>query len=179
MKKSLTSTALALLIVTGGYAQSAQIKIRIKENEVPAVVVQSFKQNFKDDHSEGWAIVPVAILDDEYIVSEHNNLIGEKPIFYVVKIKGQQVRGEAVYDHDGSLKYSKEVIKDTALPMAVRDAIAKKYPGYTFLKDQETVKDGKFKFIHYRVLIENDKEKIALAVDSSGEILREKRVRSI
>ncbi len=179
MERTLITTAIALLIATGGYAQSAKIRIRVKENEVPAVVVESFKQNFKDGHSEGWAIVPVAVLNEEYIVSEQNNLIGEKPIFYVVKIKGQQMRGEAVYDQDGSLKYSKEVINDTALPEAVRDTIAKKYPGFTFLKDQETIKDGKHRFIHYRVIIDNGKEKIALAVNGSGKILRERRVPTI
>lgn len=177
--KTLTTTALALLIVASGYAQSAQLKVKVKEDEVPVAVVESFKQDFKNGQSEEWAIVPVAILDEEYIVSERNDLIGEKPIFYAVRIKGQQMRGEAVYDQDGSLKYSKEVIKDTALPAIVRNTIAKRYPGFTFLKDQETIKDGKHRFIHYRVIIENDKEKIALAVNGSGKILRERRVPTI
>ena len=178
MKRTLT-IVWAFFMVAGGYAQSAQIKIRLKENEVPAVVVAAFRQDFKNQHAEGWAIVPVAILYEDYMVTGEDNLVGERRVFYRVRIKGPQTRGQAVYDQAGVLKYSKEVIKDTALPGVVRDVIAKKFPGYAFLKDQETVKDGKFNFIHYRVVVENGQEKIALAVDGSGKILREKRIRPI
>lgn len=87
------------------------------------------------------------------------------------------MKGEAIYDQNGKLKYSKQVTTNTALPVAVRDAVTKKYPNFTLLKDQETIREGKTNFIHYRIIIEKGKEKKALAVDASGKILKERKVR--
>jgi hypothetical protein len=83
-----------------------------------------------------------------------------------------------VYDQNGKLKYSKEVIKDTALPIAIRNAVTDKYPGFTLISDQETIKEGRSNFIHYRIIIEKGKEKKAVAVNANGKILREKKVRT-
>ncbi len=177
MKKLLTSVAMTLAIVTTIHAQSAQVKIKVKEAEIPVSVVESFKKDFAGGQAQEWDIVPAAIVGEEYVVTGYDNLDGEKPTSYAVILKGTNTRGEALYDKNGKLKYSKEVIKDTALPVAIRNAVMEKYPGFAFIKDQETIKEGRSNFIHYRVVISKDKEKKALAVNENGKILREKRVR--
>lgn len=169
--------ALALTVIAGALAQSAQIKIKAKETEIPVAVIESFKKDYVGATEKEWAIVPATIIGEEYIVSGYNDLNGEKPTSYVVTMKGPNMKTEAIYDQNGKLKYSKEVIKDTVLPAAVRSAVVKKYPGFALLKDQEIIREGKSNFIHYRVIIEKGKEKIALAVDADGKILKEKKVR--
>lgn len=176
MRKILVAAAM-MLVVAAGHAQSAEVKIKAKESEIPVAVVESFKKDFKGGQADEWAIIPATIVGEEYVVSGYDNLDGKTPTSYTVAIKGNNLKGEALYSQDGKLKYFKEKIKDTALPAPVRNAVEKKYPGYTFLKDQETIKEGKSSLIHYRVVIEKDKQKKALAVDSSGKILKEKKIK--
>jgi len=177
MKKILTSAVMSFTIMTAIHAQSAQVRIKVKEAEIPVSVVESFKKDFSGGQAEEWAIVPAAIVGEEYLVSGYDNLDGEKPTSYAVTMRGSNIKAEALYDQNGRLKYSKEVIKNGALPTAIRTAVAEKYPGFAFVKDQETIKEGRSSFIHYRVIIEKGKEKKALAVNASGKILREKKVR--
>jgi hypothetical protein len=176
MKKLLTSFAMAFTIMTTIHAQSAQVKIKVKEAEIPISVVESFKKDYRGGQAEEWAIVPAAIVGEEYVVSGYDNLDGEKPTSYAVTIRGTNMRTEALYDRNGKLKYSKEVIKDAALPVAIRNAVVAKYPGFALIKDQETIKEGRSNFIHYRVIIEKGKERKAIAVNAGGKILREKKV---
>jgi hypothetical protein len=177
MEKIITSVVMAFTVIATVQAQSAQIRIKVREAEIPVSVVESFRKDFNGGRAEEWAIVPAAIVGEEYIVSGYDDLNGEKPNSYTVVVRGNNMRSEALYDANGILKYSKETIKDTALPVVVRDAVLKQYPGYALIKDQETIRKGKTNFIHYRVVIERGKEKRALAVDAAGKILKEKRVR--
>lgn len=176
MKKIITSVAMAITVIAT-HAQSAQVRIKVKEGEIPISVVESFKRDFNGEQFHEWAIVPAALVGEEYVVSGYDDLNGETPTSYAVVLKGTNMKGELVYDQNGKLKYSKETIKDTALPAPVRNAVVKKYPGFFFIKDQETIKEGKSTFIHYRVVIEKGKEKMALAVDATGKILKEKKLR--
>ena len=168
--------ALVITVIAGAWAQAAQIKIKAREAEIPVAVVESFKKDFASGQATEWAIVPATVVGEEYIVSGYDDLNGVKPTYYSVIMKGPNVKGEAVYDQHGKLKHSKEIIKDTALPAVVRNAVTKEYPGYMLLKDQEIIKEGKTKFVQYRVLIEKGKEKRALAVDANGKILKERKV---
>ena len=176
MKKFAVITGVAFALCVSGYGQSAKIRIKVKEAEIPAAVVQSFKKDFTNGQAEEWTIVPAALVAEEYTISGYDNLKGEKPTAYEVKVKGSNMRGEAVYSQDGKLMFSKEVIKDTALPATVVRAVSTKYPGYNFTNDEETIRQGKSHFIHYRVTIKKEKESRVLAVDSGGKILRDKRI---
>jgi hypothetical protein len=173
MKKIFTTTALTFTVIASAVAQTAQIKIKAREAEIPVKIVESFKRDYKGVEHAEWAIVPAVLVGEEYVVSGYDNLNGEKPTSYEVSIKGANVKSRAIYDKNGILKYSREVITDTALPLAVRDAISKKYPGFAVLKDQEVVRQGKSKVIHYKVVTEKGTEKMTLAVDPSGKILKE------
>jgi hypothetical protein len=173
MKTIITITVMALTVITSAFAQSAQIKIKAKETEIPVQVVQSFKEAYKGAEGTEWAIVPALFVEEEYMVSGYDDLNGEKPTSYEVAIKGHNIKAKAVYDKNGTLRYSKEVLTNVALPTVVREAVTRKYPGYALLKDQEIIKQGKSDIIHYRVVVEKGKEKLALAVDASGKILRE------
>jgi hypothetical protein len=176
MKKIAVITGLAFALTASVYGQDAQIRIKVKEAEIPAAVVQSFKKDFASGQAEEWTIVPAALVAEEYIISGYDNLNGEKPTSYEVRIKGPGIKGEAVYSQDGKLLYSKEVIKDTALPAQVVQAVVSKYPGYNLTRDEETIWQGKAHFIHYRVIIKKEKESWVLAVDANGKILRDKKV---
>jgi len=172
MKKVISTFALAITVGAGALAQTAQMKITSKEGDIPVAVVESFKQDFKGASGE-WAIVPAQLVGSEYTVSGYNNLDGAAPHAYSVVMKGREINGSAIYDGDGTLLYLKEHISNAALPAAVTNAVLTKYPGYTFMQDQETVKQGKSKLIHYKVYIQKGHDKKELAIDSNGKILKE------
>lgn len=168
--------ALAFTVIAGAHSQTAEVRVKLKETDVPIAVLESFKKDFNGNVSRGWEIVPIDIIREEYVVTSFGDLNGEKPTEFAVKIKGPQVWGEAIYDADGLLKFSKTVIKDTALPPAVTKAVMKGFPGYSILKDQETIKQGKSDIIHYRVIVKKGKEKRAVSIDQSGKILHERKL---
>jgi hypothetical protein len=172
MKKIIT-TALAFTVFAGAFAQSAQIRIRAKEAEVPIRIVEAFKADYKGQEATEWAILPAGLVGQEYVVSGYDDLKGEKPTSYEVVVRGSNVKERAIYDQNGKLLYSKELITDATLPSAVRKAVNSKYPGFIVMKDQEVIRQGKSKIIHYRVIVAKDKEQRFLAVDDSGKILRE------
>jgi hypothetical protein len=178
MKRILISAVVVFTSIATTHAQSAQVRIKVKEAEIPVSVVESFKKDFGEGKTVEWTIVPATIVGEEYVISGYDNLDGEKPTSYAVILKGTNTKAEAVYDQNGKLKYSKEVIKDTALPVAIRNAVTDRYPGFALISDQETIKEGRSNFIHYRIIIEKGKEKKALAVNANGKILREKKVRT-
>jgi hypothetical protein len=172
MKKIITA-ALAFTVFAGAFAQSAQIRIRAKEAEVPIRIVEAFKADYKGQEATEWAILPAGLVGQEYVVSGYDDLKGEKPTSYEVVVRGSNVKERAIYDQNGKLLYSKELITDATLPSAVRKAVNSKYPGFIVMKDQEVIRQGKSKIIHYRVIVAKDKEQRFLAVDDSGKILRE------
>jgi len=176
MKAIITSAVLLIMLTATATAQDTQTRIKIKQTDVPVSVVESFTKDFSDGIAEEWDIVPAVIVVEDYEVLGNDNSDGTKTTEYSVSIKGPKVKGEAIYDQDGKLKYSKEVIKNAALPAAVRNSIVNKYPGFSFMKDQETIKEGRSNFIHYRIVIEKGKEKVCLAVDASGKILKERKL---
>jgi hypothetical protein len=173
MKKAILFFALAIAVVDGAVAQTAQLKIKSKEGDIPVAVVESFKKDFKGATADEWAVVPEQFASNEYVVSGYNNLDGSKPRSYSVIMKGHHVNGEALYSESGDLIYLKEHISNTALPPAVTNAVLAKYPGYGIIKDQETVKQGKTKLIHYKVTIHKGNDERVLAVNESGQILRD------
>lgn len=167
---------LALTVLAGVHAQSVQIRIKAKESEIPVEVIESFRKDFSGNTAEVWEIVPATLVEEGYVVSGYDDLNGAKLTSYSVTLKGTNFKSEAIYDQNGEMKFFKETIKDTALPVAIVNAVTSKFPGYRILKDQETIKSGKKTLIHYRVVIEKGKEKKALAVDSTGKILKERKL---
>ncbi|HTF17989.1 MAG TPA: hypothetical protein VK658_07945 [Chryseolinea sp.] len=175
MKTVISTFAMAITIVAGSYAQSAQLKIKSKDGDIPVAVVESFKKDFKDVTAAEWAVVPVRFASDDYVVSGFNHLNDAEPSGYTVVMKGHGINGQALYNKSGDLIYLKEYINNTALPAAVTNAVLAKYPGYAIVKDQETVMEGKTNLIHYKVTIHKGNDERVLAVDAGGKILRERK----
>jgi hypothetical protein len=165
-----------MAIITSASAQSAAVKINAAEAEIPVNVIESFKRDFKGSEGEQWAILPAKLVNEEYIVTGYNNLNGEKPSYYSVKIKGSKVHREALYDTNGKLLRMKEEIKDTALPAEVRQAIIRGNPGYAIGKDNEIIKADRNNVTFYRVIIRKGNQKKLIVADPHGTHLKEKKI---
>jgi hypothetical protein len=165
---------MAVAAITTGFSQSAQVKIKARQTEIPVAVVQSFRKDFAGGTAEQWAIVPAKLVGEEYVVTGYDNLDGTTPDHYSVRMNGTHMKGEALYNKSGKLVYLKEKVRDTALPSAVTIAIMEKYPGYAIVKDQETIKEGKRMLTHYCITLEKDKERKTIAMDPNGMVLKER-----
>ncbi|MBL0742715.1 hypothetical protein [Chryseolinea lacunae] len=174
MRNFIVTLAFAIAVSPNAEAQISQIKIKAREAEIPADIVQSFRKDYRDTKTSEWAIMPAALVGDEYGVTGYDTSNGSLPTVYEVSFHGNP-KGKAVYDQNGILKYSKETISNTSLPAATRNAVAKKYPDFVLIKDQETIRQGKSQIIHYRIVIEKAVERRVLAVDAAGKILRENK----
>lgn len=153
------------------------VRIKAKDKEVPVSVVESFKKDYNGHELEGWFVTPAVVIAEEYLVTGYDNLQGQQPTFYTVRFKGPKAKGEAMYDKDGKLIHSKEMIKGAMLPVAVSKSLLEKYPGYRIEDDQETIKKGKDTLVHYRVILAKDKVRTAVAVGADGTVLREKKLK--
>lgn len=176
MRKIISTVVLSIAVIAGASAQSAAVRIKAAEAEIPVNVIESFKRDFKGSEGEDWAILPAKLVTEEYIVTGYNNLNGEKPSYYSVKIKGSKVHREALYDTNGKLLRMKEVIKDIALPIEVRKAILQGNPGYAIVKDNVIIKEGKNHVTFYRVIIQKGNQKKLIIADPHGTHLKQKKI---
>ncbi|WP_333821006.1 hypothetical protein [Ohtaekwangia sp.] len=175
MKQIFPTVVLAITLVTGAQAQSGAVRIRAVEAEIPVNVIESFRRDFKGGEGEEWSILPVKLVKEEYVISGYDNTTGEKPSFYSVRIKGSQVHREALYDTNGRLLRMKETVKDTELPVQVRNALEKSNPGYSIVYD-EMIKEGKSTVTFYRIMIVKGAQKKVITIDPNGDHLKEKKI---
>lgn len=79
----------------------------------------------------------------------------------------------AAYDKEGNLLRTAEKYKDVALPVAVRKAVAQRFPKWSIAKDVYVVtyheKNGITK--RYKVLLENGDQRMRVRLDESGGFL--------
>ena len=80
----------------------------------------------------------------------------------------------AAYDKDGKLIRTIEKFKNVKLPIAVRDAIAKRFPNWSIISDVYKVsfhKNNNTAKKLYKVRLENGDEKMKVKLDEKGTFL--------
>jgi hypothetical protein len=108
--------------------------------------------------------------------------ITESPVYekqfdaYEVTFKGATDNGrriKATYDSDGKILKSFEKFDNIALPMAIRNTVNKKYPGWTIYSDTYLVSYYDSRDIKkvYKLKIKKDNEKKILKIDVDGTLI--------
>lgn len=79
----------------------------------------------------------------------------------------------AAYDKDGKIIRTAEKFKNINLPVAVREAIYKRFPGWTITKDLYLVRyhEGNDVKKRYKLKLENGNKVLRVKVDEKGEFL--------
>jgi hypothetical protein len=79
----------------------------------------------------------------------------------------------AVYDQDGKLIRTAERFKDITLPVAVRNAVGKRYPNWVISKDVYLVKyeDDSGAKKDYKLVLENGNKRLRVKTNDKGEFL--------
>ncbi len=79
----------------------------------------------------------------------------------------------AVYDSSGRLLRTAERFKNVALPQAVRDAVAKRYPNWSTSNDVYKVsyQEDKVAKKIYKLILENGNKRLRVKINDAGEFL--------
>jgi hypothetical protein len=88
--------------------------------------------------------------------------------YYEIESVDGEINRNLLYTADGKVFEIEEAIAPEALPAAVLQALDKAYPGYKILKAEVTTEGGK----SYELQIQVDGQKIGVAVDPSGKIIK-------
>lgn len=170
--KKLVLGLLFLGLSAKGFAQDVLFKEDLKPEEVPTVVVDAIAEDFPYFEIVEYDAIPVEYVVDDVYINKNAKDIDDYDTFQV-KLKGNNGELVATYDSNGNLLNSAEHLKDTSLPLKVREAVAEEFPGWAFVKDSyqmNSYKDGK-KRERYRIVLEKDGKKIRVHTDANGKIL--------
>lgn len=147
---------------------------KIDKKEVPEGVVTSVERDFPGGTHEEWIWMPNTEFNEQYKVSHFNDLKdGNENNYYQVELNDDNMRGYAVYDKDGKLMHSREVLTDTRLPRAIDLAITKKYLGWKVIGGHEIIKTPNQENQTYSVEIEKGNEKRKLIMDKDGKFIKD------
>jgi hypothetical protein len=135
----------ALLVSSVGVAQ------KIKETEVPAPVMSSFHNNFKNIKAEKWE-------------KENGNYEAEFDI--------NKVETSATFTADGKLLETETEISSNALPETVTAYVAKNYAGYKTVEAAKIVEGGGK--VKYEAEMKKGKVQFDLLFDEGGNFIEKK-----
>ncbi len=175
MKKLLIIFLLAA-IATGAWAQDKKlVATKVKKGDEPKAVVDAIEEDFPSAITDNFAFLPYQLYGEEWNVRTQGMEDTGSRLYQVeVKLKEGNKTYTAVYDKDGNLKSSKEVIKSAELP-AVITASLKSYEGWRIDKSTEliTYKKQELKQV-YKVKLQKGAEHKVLFFDGSGRVVNER-----
>lgn len=169
MKRMLVAV-FAMAVINVGYSQ-------VEEVELESVTVSATPINttYLKDVLDNNA--PEIVKDMQHRVASYDitesDLFSEDSDMYKVFFEYTNSWIVTTFNNEGKILRSYEKFKDVLLPPAIRNAVYKKYPGWTLHKDIYLVsyyadKDTKKK---YRIQIRKNDEKKNLKVDTFGNII--------
>lgn len=180
--KKLSFLVLILLISIGGlHAQKANKKIQYQVDEnVPLAVLAAIEANqpgLNFQHQQQMAEAFMA-KESKARKGKRINPVNPRGIYqaYQVSSSGKDYKKRELYTKEGKLIYSREMIRNTPLPLAIRQYIGREYNGWLVKRDMVITKvsrDGvKQKF--YKVLVQNGKDKKLLRLTEEGLVFARK-----
>lgn len=161
----ITTVCFAVLYIGFANTTSAQRK-EIKKEQVPTAIINALQIDFPT-----WNIENTKWYADNQEVQEWAPLIDEKVNRYIVEASGQNYKIHAVYNNRGKLRYSRTIIKDTALPRPILTRLAsdEEYKEWTLTGNQEVIRNFKEDTQVFKVYLEKDGEKKMYRFNRQGE----------
>jgi len=174
--KKLIVVIILFVALQNAWAQDSESLVikKIEKRTVPAAVIASVEKQYPEGIVELWEAIPAKAFESYYVVSKTNDMsLGEKPEYFQVTMKGTHSKTYAVYDEKGNLIHSREIIKDTELPEAIRTTIVTDYPDWKITGDKEIIREGRVINDTYKIEITKNKEKRTLIMDEKGQVLKD------
>ncbi len=169
--KKLTLIIGLLCLTIGVIAQQEQLTVtKVKHGEEPKVVMSAIKNDFPNAVSKNFSFLPAKLYGKEWNVQLEGDAL-ENATYYLVGIKAGKTEYTAVYDKDGKLMSSKQVIENAKLPRPVNETI-KKFEGWHIDAATELIKYNGAKTITdiYKIKIQKGAEHRVIFLDPEGHI---------
>ena len=112
----------------------------LKKDQVPPAIVNAVNSDFRNGGAFEWGKFPFVLEKYAWVVDKDAG--NAKPDFYEVFIKAHDGSDiYAVYTPDGTIKESRTIRKNAALPLSVTESLAKsQYKDWTVVGDKEIIK---------------------------------------
>lgn len=136
--------AFVLCISGAAYAQD------IAQNQVPAPVLNTFQQQYKNVTDAKWE---------------------KKPDHYVVKFKINKIDHKLKIDATGKIQRHEQDVKQAELPAAVQKQLTAQFAGFK-VKDPEKFEEGGK--VSYKVELKKDKDERKVIFGADGTVLSNK-----
>jgi len=162
----LKSTSILLPIIVFSFSVFPVISqaqtTKLDKKDIPRNLWVTMRTDFP-----AWDTTKVSFYINDQTLSEWTKLGGSD--YYVVKATGKDFKSQAVYDTNGKLKYSKTTIKNTILPVALRQALESgEYSDWKMTGNQEVIRNFSEDRKYYKVHLEKDGKKTTLYFDRLG-----------
>lgn len=169
--KNLTLLVACLLISWSAMqAQEVIYAQKLTREKVPGTVLKSLEKDFPDAKITDYASIPTEKIGEELIINPSSS--SENYDMYEMHVTGKNFNGDALYDRNGNLVRSTEIVRNVPLPYHVQRAIGENYPGWAVTNDREVMtfyKKGMQK-VYYRVHLTKGKEKANIILDAEGNL---------
>ncbi len=162
-------------ILTGLLIFGLTIQSYAQITELPEIEIVGVNYKYLDAAGEADVAEPVKMLqrraatfdlkNSEYYQDEYDT--------YFISFFIPEGKILASYDRDGKLLRTAEKFKDIALPRAVAEAVAKRFPGWTIAEDVYLVNyhEAKGASKKYKLLLENGDKRMRIKTDEKGNFL--------
>ena len=142
----------AVAIFVAGLTSMAQEKEKkITEKEVPAVIIQNFRQTYPKAIIRGYA-------------NETEN--GKQ--YYEIESRDGMTRRDVLYNPDGTVAEVEESLDPNRLPAAALQAIKQKYPRAVITLAEKTTTGDK---VTFEVSAREGRKRFTMEFDSDGKVL--------
>lgn len=169
MKANVLAAVWALLALSG-WAQEKKITIKhVEKGQEPAAVMEALKKDFPGFIVDDLSFLPGKLYGDEWNVQVSGD--GEmESTYYNVRVKEGNRTFTGVYDKNGKLLSSKQLMDYATLPKPVQDAVSK-YADWHVDHAHEYIKYNSRKSTDvYRVKLQKGGAHKFLFIDPTGKI---------
>ena len=144
------SLAVAIVLLVGMNASGQAQSQKTARQKAPQAVMDAFKRQYPN----------------ATIKSVSSEKEGGKTVYEIESMDGSQ-RRDLMYDANGTVLSSEELIPNVQVPKAVTDALAAKYPNAPIVSAEKlTDKDG----MRYEIVLKVSGKNKSVEVDPSGKI---------
>ncbi len=147
-----------------------------KIEELSEVVVRAVNYKYLNNvETAEVASVPVQLLERKAAAYDIKNsdIYMDEYDYYEVAFYIPEGMILAAYDKDGKIIRTAEKFKDISLPQNIRDAVMKRFPGWTITKDIYMVRyvEDRDPVKQYKIKLVNGDEVVRVKLDADGNFL--------
>ena len=180
MKKPLIFLLLSSVPLGAAWAQiPAQAErvtvIHVKKGQEPKKVMAGLGKDFPGAIIEDVSTIPGTIYSEEWSIKDEMPLTSSANMtYYQVRANSKGLNYTAVYDKEGNLLSSRQVLKNTQLPVEAAKNVVSQFPDWQIVGNREklTLHNDNNK-VFYRVDIKKGKEMKKVFLDgTTGRLTR-------